>query len=123
MHFLPATNNSWKNAPRRRCRCGQLPSNASLTTPSGRASLSGGLGFLDERFLADDDDDAGIADVEAAAVGFEVVADLSALGKADVAINDGAADTGVAADSHVVVDDGIRDFAVSGYADVIGDDV
>ena len=49
------------------------------------------FGFFDEGFLADDDDDAGIGDVEAAAVGFEVVADFGALGEADVAINDGAA--------------------------------
>ena len=51
----------------------------------------GGFGLLDERFLADDDDDAGIGDVEAAAVGFQIVANLGALGKADVAIDDGAA--------------------------------
>ncbi len=91
------------------------------TLLSKKQTLSG-FGLFDEGFLADDDDDAGIADVEAAAVGFEVVADLSALGKADVAINDGAADTRVAADIHVIVDDGIRDFAVTVDADVVADD-
>src|SRR6266851_965502 len=80
------------------------------TLLSKKQTLSG-FGLFDEGFLADDDDDAGIADVEAAAVGFEVVADLSALGKADVAINDGAADTRVAADIHVIVDDGILNAA------------
>src|SRR5438445_12501890 len=65
------------------------------------------LRFFDEGFLTDNNDDAGIADVEAAAVGFEVVADLSALGEAHVAVNDGAADARVAADIHVIVDDGI----------------
>ena len=64
------------------------------------------LGLLDEGFLADDDNDAGIAHVEAAAVGFEVVADFRALGKTDMAIDDGAADARVAPDVHVVVDDG-----------------
>src|SRR5260370_179586 len=62
------------------------------TLLSKKQTLSG-FGLFDEGFLADDDDDAGIADVEAAAVGFEVVADLSALGKADVGINDGGAGT------------------------------
>src|SRR5712692_4844101 len=91
------------------------------TLLSKKQTLSG-FGLFDEGFLADDDDDAGIADVEAAAVGFEVVADLSALGKADVAINDGAADARVAADVHVVVDDGIQDIAVTVDADVVADD-
>jgi len=50
--------------------------------------------------------------MEAALVGFEVVADLGPLGKADVAVDDGAADARVAADVHVVVDDGIQDIAV-----------
>src|SRR6266849_3359527 len=67
----------------------------------------GRFGFFDEGFLADDDDDTGIADVEAAAVGFEVVADFGALGKADVAVDDGAANARVAADIHVIVDDGV----------------
>src|SRR4029077_16868544 len=48
--------------------------------------------FLDQRFLPDDDDDAGIGDVEAATVGFEVVADFGVLGQVDVAVDDGAAD-------------------------------
>src|SRR5229473_4655100 len=77
------------------------------------------FGFLDEGFLADDDDDTGIADVEAAAVSFKVVADLGTFGQADVAVDDGAADARVAADIHVVVDDGIRDFAVTVDADVV----
>src|SRR5260370_15743368 len=59
----------------------------------GRIDL-GRFGLFDEGFLPDDDDDAGIGDVEAAAVGFEVVADLGALGKADVAVNDGGAAAG-----------------------------
>src|SRR5467141_2384415 len=80
------------------------------------------FGFFDQGFLADDDDDTGIGDVEAALVGFEVVADLGALGKADVAVNDGAADARVAADVHVVVDDGIQDIAVTVDADVVADD-
>src|ERR1700675_4133927 len=80
---------------------------------------SGGFGFFDEGFLADDDDDAGIGDMEAAAVGFQVVADPGALGKTDVAVDDGAADARVAADIHVVVDDGIGDFAVAVDAHVV----
>src|SRR5260370_6396746 len=77
------------------------------------------FGLFDQGFLADDDHDAGIADVEAAAVSFKVIADLGALGQADVAVDDGAADARVAADIHVVVDDGIRDFAVTVDADVV----
>src|SRR5260370_8378278 len=77
------------------------------------------FGLFDEGFLADDDNDPGIADVEAAAVGFEVIADFSALGKADVAVNDGAADSGGTAGIHVVVDYGIRDFAVTVDADIV----
>src|SRR5260370_19471233 len=80
------------------------------------------FGLFDEGFLADDDNDPGIADVEAAPVGYEVAADFSALGKADVAVNDGAADARVTADIHVVVDDGIRDFAVTVDADIVADD-
>src|SRR5258708_12439623 len=82
------------------------------TLLSKKQTLSG-FGLFDEGFLADDDDDAGIADVEAAAVGFEVVADLSALGKADVAINDGAADTRVAGGFHRVVNNGIPDLPLT----------
>src|SRR6266849_3591349 len=91
------------------------------TLLSKKQTLSG-FGLFDEGFLADDDDDAGIADVEAAAVGFEVVADLAALGKADVAVDDSAADARVAADVHVLVDDGIGDFAVTVDADVVAND-
>src|SRR5712664_4493322 len=78
-----------------------------------------GFRFFDEGFLADDDDNTGIGNVEAAAVGFEVVADLGALGKADVAVDNGAADARMAADIHVVVDDGIGDFAVAVDADIV----
>src|SRR6266481_9490558 len=82
------------------------------TTPIQRVhqtktAHSSRFGFFDQGFLADDDDDTGISDVEAALVGFEVIADLGALGKADVAVDDGAADARVAADVHVVVNDGI----------------
>jgi hypothetical protein len=80
--------------------------NQFLGKMEGQPALSG-FGFFDEGFLADDNDDAGIANVEAAAVGFEVVADLGALGEADVAVDDGAADARVAADIHVIVDDGV----------------
>src|SRR5260370_20180853 len=51
------------------------------------------FGLFDQGFLADDDDDAGIADMEAAAVGFKFIADLSALGKAHEEVDDGAADS------------------------------
>ena len=78
-----------------------------------------GFGFFDEGFLSDDDDDAGIGDMEAAAVGFEVVADLGALGKTNVAVDDGAADARVAADVYVIVENGIGDFAVAVDADVV----
>src|SRR6266550_3910676 len=122
MRFLPATNNFWKNAPRRRCRCGPLPSNASLTMPREGAPFLRGFRFFDQGFLADDDDDTGIGDVEAALVGFQVEADLGALGKADVAVDDGATDARVAADVHVVVDDGIQDIAVTVDTDVVADD-
>src|SRR5712691_1585824 len=88
---------------------------------AGQPALSR-FGFFDQGFLADDDDDTGIGDMEAALVGFEVVADLGALGKADVAVDDGAADARVTADVHVVVDDGIQDIAVTVDADVVADD-
>src|SRR5207245_7705776 len=78
-------------------------------------------GLFDQGFLADDDDDAGIGDVETAAVGFKVIADLRTLGEADVAIDDGAADARVAPYVHVVVDDGIRDFGIAVDADVVAD--
>ena len=51
----------------------------------------GGFGLLDERFLADDDDDAGIGDVEAAPVRFGVIADFGSLRQAHMAIDDRAA--------------------------------
>src|SRR5713101_9562001 len=92
--------------------------NQFLRNLEGRVDL-GRFGLLDQRFLADDDDDAGIGDVEAAAVGFEVVADLGALGKTDMAIDDGAADSRVAADVYVIVENGIGDFAVAVDAHVV----
>src|SRR5712664_4354376 len=95
--------------------------NQFLGKMEGQPALSG-FGFFDEGFLADDNDDAGIADVEAATVGFEVVADLGTLGEADVTVDDGAANARVAADIHVIVDDGIRDFAVTVDADVVAED-
>src|SRR6266851_3648472 len=90
------------------------------TLLSKKQTLSG-FGLFDEGFLADDNDDAGIGDVEAAAVGFEVVADLGALGEADVAVDDCSADAGMAADVHVIVDDGIGDFGIAVDADVVAD--
>ncbi len=51
--------------------------NQFLRNLEGRVDL-GRFGLFDEGFLAHDDDDAGIGDMEAAAVGFEVVADLGA---------------------------------------------
>src|SRR5260370_14372558 len=80
-----------------------------------------GFRFFDEGFLADDDNNAGIGDVEAAAIGFEVVANLGALGEADVAVNDGTANARVAADVHVIVDDGLGDFGIAGDADIVAD--
>src|ERR1700731_4490454 len=84
----------------------RLASKALLARPRGGAPFLRGFRFLDQGFLADDDDDTRIGDVEAALVGFQVIADLGALGKADVAVDDGAADARVVADVHVVVDDG-----------------
>jgi len=81
-----------------------------------------GFGLFDERFLADDDDDAGGSDMEAAAVGFEVETNFSFFGEADVAVDDGAAYAGVAADVDVVVEDGIGDFAIAIHADIVTDD-
>src|SRR5260370_39321423 len=87
----------------------------------GRIGL-GGFGFFDEGFLADDDDNAGIGDVAAASIGFEVVAALGALGKADVAIDDGAATARVSADVHMIVDDGVGDCGIAVDADIAADD-
>src|SRR6266567_8557521 len=47
-----------------------------------------GFGFFDEGLLAHDDHDAGIGDVEAAAVRFGVIADLGSLRQAHMAIDD-----------------------------------
>src|SRR5256885_6674911 len=79
------------------------------------------FGFFDKGFFADDDDDAGVGDVVAALIGFEVVTDFGAFGEADVAINDGAANARVAADADVIVQDGITDFAEAVDAHVVAD--
>src|SRR5260370_1984502 len=99
----------------RKCKSMIVQTNATESQRQGEMNqflrnLEGGVdlgrfGLLDQRFLADDDDDAGIGDVEAAAVGFEVIADLGALGEADVAVNDGAADARVAGAAHKVVEE------------------
>src|SRR5215469_6470777 len=80
-----------------------------------------GFGLFDQRLLADDHDDAGRSDVETATVGFGVIADFRMLGKADVAVDDGAADFGVATDVHVVVDDRILNVAEAVDADIVAD--
>src|SRR5262249_34917721 len=66
--------------------------------------------------------DAGIGDVVAAPVGFEVVADFGVLGKGDVAVDDGAANARVAADVHVIVEDGFADFAETVDANIVAKD-
>ena len=60
--------------------------------------------------------------MEAAAVGFEVIANFGFFGKADVAVDDGAADARVAADVDVIIEDGFRDFAIAIDADIVADD-
>src|SRR5271155_5472122 len=72
-----------------------------------------GLGFLDQRFLADHDDDARIGNVEPPLVRFRVVANLGAFRQRDVAVDDGPADSAVAAHVHVVVEDRLGDLAVA----------
>src|SRR5258706_15659104 len=79
--------------------------NQDLGSMVGQSTLSR-FGFFNQGFLAADNDDAGIADMEAAAVGVEVVADLGALGEAGVAIDDSAAAAGGGGDIHVSVNDG-----------------
>src|SRR5215469_1619084 len=88
----------------------------------GPSRRSNGFGFFDQGFLANDDDDAGRGDVEAALVGLKVIADFGVLGKTDVAVDDGAADARVAADVDVIVDDRGGDFAVAVDADVVAED-
>src|SRR5260370_40970714 len=61
-----------------------------------RGIALGRFGFFDEGFLADDDDDAGVGDVEAAAVGFEVEAGFNALGEANAAVNGAASNAPMA---------------------------
>src|SRR5271157_3423805 len=87
---------------------------------ANRRSL--GFGFFDEGLLADDDDDARGGDMKAAAVGFEVEADFGFFGKADVAVDDGAADARVAANVDVIVQNGFGDFAIAIDADIVTDD-
>ena len=55
----------------------------------------------------------------AAAVRFEVIADLGMLGKADVPVDDGPPDLGMPADVDVVVDDGGVDLAEAVDANVV----
>ena len=81
-----------------------------------------GVGLFDQGFLTDYYDDAGFGDVVAAFVGFEVVADFGSLGKADVAVDDGAADARVATDIDVIVEDGFLHFAETVHANVISQD-
>src|SRR6266849_4351853 len=87
---------------------------------AGQPALSR-FGFLDQGFLADDDDDTGIGDVEAALVGFQVVADLGALGKVHVVVDDGIQDIAVTVDADVVADDGFLN-AAAGDDGPSGDD-
>src|SRR2546429_2790049 len=82
---------------------------------------SSGFRLFDKGLLANDDDNAGIGDVKAAAVGFEVVANLGAFRKADVAVDDGAANARVAGHVHVAVHCGLRDFRVAVDAHIGGD--
>src|ERR1700686_1684692 len=69
---------------------------------------SGGFGLFDQGFLADYYDNAGVGDVEAAFVGFHVVAYFGALGQAYMADDVGAAESRRAADIHGVVNGGPR---------------
>src|SRR5690349_1782735 len=133
-----AASTSWASAPRRQrqaaewrtqrcstsCSLDMVPvfCRASATNATdGRANalrfaertLLRGFRLLNQGFLADHHDDARFSNVEAAAVGFEVVADFGVLGQADVAVDDGATDFRVAADVHVVVDDAVRNVAVA----------
>src|SRR5256885_11699187 len=80
------------------------------------------FGFFDKGFFADDDDDAGVGDVVAALIGFEVITDFGAFGEADVAIDNGAANARVAADAYVIVEDGITDFPEAIDAHIVADD-
>jgi hypothetical protein len=68
-----------------------FPEHSLKAVPQKAKTGSGGFGFFDEGFLADDDDDAGFRDMEAPAVGFQVITDLRVLRQADVPINDGTA--------------------------------
>src|SRR5271166_3383305 len=92
-----------------------------MTRPALHDAL---LGFrlFDQGLLANDDDDAGGSDMEAAAVGFEVVANFGFFGEADVAVDYGAANAGMAADVDVIIKDGIGDFAIAIDADIVTDD-
>ena len=107
------TEDTLENPPTLAYKAKQKQS-AEITADSQPMLLQGyRASALDHGFLADDDDDAGSGDVEAAAIGFEVETNFSVFGEADVAVDDRAANAGVAADVDVVVDDGICDFASS----------
>src|SRR2546429_1469968 len=93
--------------------------NDTATTEIYTLSLHDALPIFDERFLSHDDDDAGVREVKAAAVGFGVVADFGVFGKADVAVDDGAANARVPAYVHVIIDDGIRHLAITVHAHVV----
>src|SRR5258708_2139126 len=80
-----------------------------------------GFRLLNQRFLADHDDDAGVGDVETASVGFEVEADFGAFGQIDVAVDDGPANFRVPPDVHVVVQNAFTDVAIAVDAHVIAD--
>src|SRR5256885_17149919 len=80
------------------------------------------FGFFDKGFFADDDDDAGVGDVVAALIGFEVITDFGAFGEADVAIDNGAANARGAADAYVVVGGGITDFGEAIEVEIVVDD-
>ena len=59
------------------------------------------LGFFQHGFRAHDHDDSVFRDGVAGAVRFEVVADHRAFGKIYMAVDDGAANAGVAADDDI----------------------
>src|SRR5512140_826987 len=86
------------------------------------ARLLCGFRFFDKRFLPNDDHDSRICDVESAPVVFHIKADLRAFRKADVPIDDGAANPRVPANIHMVVHDRVRDLTVAVDADIISDD-
>src|SRR6202522_326605 len=76
------------------------------------------LGFFQHGFRPNYYDDAVFCDGVAGAVGFEVVADYRTFEKIHVAVDDGAADAGVAADDHVIEDYGVVDLTVAIHAHI-----